>query len=813
MLRFIWFFCLGLALAGCIGTVAVVAYLLPRLPSVEVLRDIQLQEPLRVYSRDFQLVAEFGDKRRTPVALADIPETLINAFLVTEDEHFFQHSGVDPLALMRATLSALKPNRRAEGASTITMQLARNIFLSSERTLIRKLNEILLAFRIESSFDKSSILELYLNKVYLGQRSYGIGAAALTYYGKALDELSLPEMAMLAGLPKAPSKINPITDPEAALVRRRHVLNRLLVTGKITAEQHAAAVDAPETARLHGTESAVFAPHLAEMVRSELVARYGEEVYNSGLRVITTLDSRLQARATLALQKGILDYERRHGYRGPEGRLDASALAAGVDAALKGVATIGGLSPGVVVDVGEQSATVVTRDYGRVELPWEALSWARRFVDVDQRGPAPKRAKDVVQAGDIVRVERVEVSETETDSPTEASATPRTQWRLAHLPKVEGALVALDPKQGAILALVGGFDFTRSKFNRVTQARRQPGSNFKPFVYSSALDAGFTPASFVNDAPIVFETPGVAEAWRPENYSGRYYGPTRLREALAKSRNLVSIRLLRSVGVERALDFVTRYGFRRDSMPRNLSLALGTGEVTPLELVRGYAVLANGGFAVEPHFIHRVDNRTGEVLSTFLPKTACTICDDPALQAGEPAGLIPDAERAPRVVDATNVWLMTSMLKDVVRYGTAQRAMSLKRTDLAGKTGTTNDQKDAWFSGYNADVVATTWIGFDQSQPLGKQETGAKAALPIWIDFMEFALAGKPPAELAEPAGLVAVRIDPDTGLRASQGEPQAITEYFPANRAPGDETPTFGIEGDTSASPDSNPSLDQPLF
>jgi penicillin-binding protein 1A len=806
MLRYLLLFLFGLMFSSVVGVVAVVAYLLPTLPSVEVLRDIQLQEPLRVYSRDFQLIEEFGDKRRTPVDLAEIPDLLVQAFLVTEDEHFFEHSGVDLLAMVRAGLSALTPGRRTEGASTITMQLVRNIFLSPERTITRKAREILLALRIESTFDKASILELYLNKVFLGQRSYGVAAAAQTYYGKSLEELTLPEVAMLAGLPKAPSGINPITDPEAALSRRRHVLNRLLSTGHITAAEHAAAVDAPETARLHGTEAAVSAGHLAEMVRAELVGRYGPEVYDSGLRVITTLDSRLQEAGTSALRSGLLDYERRHGYYGPEAHIDPPADASAAAAALRKHDRVGDLQPAVVMAVREREALVWAKGVGDLTLDWEALSWARMNKGLDNRGPAPKAAGDVLKPGDIIRVERIKVTVTAGDEGT--TGVPRTTWRLAQIPKVEGALVALDPADGAIRALVGGFDYNRSKFNRALQARRQPGSNFKPFVYSAALDAGFTPASFVNDAPIVFETPGLAEAWRPENYSGRYYGPTRLREALTNSRNLVSIRLLRSVGVERAIDYVTRFGFERAQLPQNLSLSLGTGEVTPLQLVAGYAVFANGGYAVKPHFIHRIDSRAGTALTETSPLRVCRACDDPAMGTGEePVELVPVELRAPRVVDAGNVWMMTSMLKDVIRRGTGQKALSLKRSDIAGKTGTTNDQKDAWFSGYNADIVATTWVGFDQSQPLGKLETGAKSALPIWIDFMGVALAGKPPAEIPEPPGLVAVRIDPDTGLLAPAGQGNAITEHFPADRIPGSGGAT--VPNGTAA----EPALDQALF
>jgi penicillin-binding protein 1A len=793
-----------LLLATLVGATALVAWYLPGLPSVAVLRDLRLQEPLRIYSRDFQLIAEFGEKRRSPVKLAEIPERLIDAFVVTEDEHFFTHGGVDYLAIGRAALSALQPGRRAEGASTISMQLARNMFLSPERRLERKLREVLLALRIEAEFDKATILELYLNKIYLGQRSYGVGAAAQTYYGKSLEELTLPEMATLAGLPKAPSQLNPITNPKAALARRRHVLNRMLVTGRITEAEYTAALEAPETARLHGSESAVPAPYLAEMVRAELVDRYGPDVYDSGLRVITTLDSRLQDAAVAAVRGGLHAYERRRGYRGPESRTGvAPADEAAARAAVAPYHRVGDLHPAVVLAVAERSATAWVRGSGRVELAWEGLAWAARHIDLDRRGAAPKKAAEILAPGDIIRVRRVEVTAGKNGN----AAPPSTRWELGQRPEAEAALVAIDPGDGAVRALVGGFDFAGSKFNRVTQALRQPGSSFKPFIYSAALDAGFTPASFVNDAPIVFEAAGM-EAWRPENYSGSYEGPTRLREALAKSRNLVSIRLMRSVGIDRVMEHVARFGFDIRRLPRNLSLSLGSGEVTPLELVAGYAVFANGGFRVTPHFIHRIDSSSGTVLSEHRAQRVCRPCEDPAFAAGEPEALVAAEERAPRVIDAGNAWMMTSMLKDVVRRGTATRARELGRSDLAGKTGTTNDQKDAWFSGYNADIVATAWVGFDQVRPLGRAETGARAALPIWIDFMAVALAGKPPAELPEPPGLVAVRIDPDTGLRAPAGARNAITEYFPAGRAPAVEA-----AGPPAAGPGPGSSLEQQLF
>lgn len=807
MLRLVFYtllvlFGLTVAAAG-----AVVWYLLPGLPSIETLKDVRLQVPLRVYTADERLIAEFGEKRRTPVSLAETPPVLVKAFIAAEDDRFYEHPGVDWQAIIRAAVQLLKTGEKAQGGSTITMQVARNFFLTREKTYLRKINEILLALKIERELDKNAILELYLNKIYLGQRAYGVAAAAQVYYGVPLAELTLPQAAMIAGLPKAPSRLNPVTDPVRARERRDYVLGRMRAIGFVSSAQHQAAMAAPVTATLHGQAIEVEAPYLAEMVRAELVGRYGEEAYTGGLRVYTTVTSRLQRAANDALRGALIDYDRRHGYRGPERRVPAVADG-GVDQRqlLAGMAPVGGLVPALVVAVDEDGFEAFTRDHGSVRVAMAELAWARPFLSADRRGPAPQSAADVVAVGDVVRLARMPEQREDDEARERRVGPPRYRWQLAQIPAVEGALVSIDPDDGAVQALAGGFDFAHSKFNRATQAQRQPGSAFKPFIYSAAVDAGYTAASFVNDAPIVFDAPGLESIWRPENYTGRYYGPTRLREALTHSRNLVSIRLLRAIGVERGLEHAARFGFDAERLPSNLSLALGSGEVTPLELVRGYAVFANGGYRVEPYFIERVHGGRGELLWRSEPPRVCRDCDEEAFDpAHEPesiealrALIASEAEnsRAPRAVSAENAWIMSSMLRDVIRSGTGARARVLGRNDLAGKTGTTNDHRDAWFSGFNARLATTVWVGFDQLQTLGRRETGARAALPMWIDFMRVALEDVPPAFLEQPAGLVTVRIDPETGLLARADNPNAIFETFRIGEVPvpgGGDSPYAG--------------------
>ena len=795
MLRFSFYSLLLIFLLCIVGAAGTLWYVLPQLPPVEALKEVRLQTPLKVLSSDGLLIGEFGEKRRTPIRIEEAPPLLKQAFIAAEDDRFYEHPGVDWMAIVRAVIGLVSTHEKKQGGSTITMQVARNFFLSPEKTYERKLKEVVLAYVIESELSKDEILELYLNKIFLGHRAYGVGAAAQVYYGVTIDKLDLAQIAMIAGLPKAPSRNNPIADPEAARERRTYVLGRMLKLGYIDQTQYSVAVDAPINAQWHGQAVEVPAPHIAEMVRDFMLSKYGDAAYTSGFRVFTTVPSSLQGAAVDALHAGLFDYDRRHGYRGAEARVvlpQQEQDTAAWHKILSKYPESAGLQPALVLTVQDHQVVVFHAMAGVVTLPWEGLRWARKYLSEDSIGAAPNKAAELVQRGDVVRVRW---TPPDADLNKVGTIAASGYWALAQLPVVEGALISLDPSDGKVLALVGGLDFQHSKFNRVTQARRQPGSNFKPFIYSAALDKGFTAASFVNDAPIVFEAVGLENAWRPENYSGNYFGPMRLREALTKSRNLVSIRLLRAIGVKYALDFAQRFGFNRDQLPANLSLALGTGEITPFELVRGYAVLANGGYKVEPYFVQRIETADGVEMYKATPPTVCRECEVVVLDSeGEPVDIealrgmqqsVP-ANVAPRVVDADNVFIMNSILQDVIKRGTATRARELQRQDLAGKTGTTNDQKDAWFSGFNARNATTVWVGFDRVAPLGKRETGAQAALPVWMDYMRVALADIAEIELEQPSGVVTVRIDPNTGHLAGANSRGAIFESFRAADMPG---------------------------
>ncbi len=750
-------------------------YLKPQLPDVDQLRDIQLQTPLRIYSADQKLIAEFGEMRRSPIGFDEIPEAFVQAILSAEDGRFYSHGGIDYIGLARAVFQLVSTGRIQTGGSTITMQVARNYLLTLERTFLRKFKEIFLALQMEQQLSKNEILELYVNKIYLGNRAYGIQAAANVYYGRAIDQLTLAELAMIAGLPKAPSAYNPLVNPPRALERRNWILSRMRTLGYIDTAQFAAAVKEPITAAYHGADVQLYAPYVAEMVRSELLARYGEQIYRDGYSVFTTIRSVDQQAANSAVELGLMAYELRHGYRGPEQQFAPALDQGALLERLRKVPVYASLEPAVVVEVAEQSARVLRRDGEIVDLAWEGISWARRFISVNSRGPKPLLAEEVLAVGDLVRL-------LETDS----------GWQLRQLPQVQSALVALSPKNGAVRALVGGFSFQQSKFNRVFQGTRQPGSNFKPFVYTAALASGFTPASIINDAPVVFEDDNLESSWRPENYSKKFFGPTRLREALYRSRNLVSIRILRTLRVKPALDYIARFGFDRTRLPNDLSLALGSADVTPLELVTGYATLANGGFKVEPYWLERVEDRNGELLFQATPSTICEGClyqpqlQSPNLAVTElaltdvPEGAeVTSLPLAPRIVDEQTAYLINNILQDVITRGTGRKAGALGRNDLAGKTGTTNDLKDAWFSGFNRELVASVWVGFDQPKTLGRSEFGSRAALPIWIDFMSVALDGVPEQALIPPEGIVSVRIDPVTGLLAYPGQKDAIFEMF----------------------------------
>ena len=765
----------GLAVWG------VISYLSADLPSVASLRELQLSVPLRVLSRDGKLIGEFGAERRALLRYEELPPKLVQAFLASEDDRFFEHPGVDWQGLMRAAFKLASSGERAQGGSTITMQLARNVFLSSERTFTRKFKEILLSLQIERELTKPQILELYLNKIYLGERAYGVGAAALVYFGRDVQSLSLAQMAVIAGLPKAPSRDNPAVSPERAQERRDYVLRRMRQLGMISDLEYEAARAEAVTVQPYRANVEVDAHYVAEMVRAQLFDEFDETLYSKGLTVITTIDSAMQVSANQALRNALLDYDRRHGWRGPEGQLDPAMLQAGgegqVRKALEQRPPIAGLVAAAVVAFGPEQLQVLTRDQ-LITLDAKAFEWAGLS------------AKKSLAPGDLVRLSRVGEG-----------------WRLAQIPRAQAAFVAMHPQDGAIRALVGGFDYFQGKFNRVTQARRQAGSGFKPFLYSAGLAYGFTPASVLLDAPVVFDDPALESSWRPENYGGDLKGPMRLREALVESRNLVSIRLLQSVGLNFAREYVGRFGLPAERLPADLTIALGSSVFTPLELARGYSTIANGGFVVDPWFIDEVRDGAGTVLFKAKPKRACAECVEQRLQAA--AGVesaeaeaevalppLPDAEElAPRAIEPEVAWLITDMMHDVTVRGTAAKLNELGRNDLAGKTGTTNDETDAWFNGFQKDLVGIAWVGFDQPTPLGRGEVGGRAALPIWMDFMRQALKGVPQATLPRPPGLVNVRINPANGRLAAAGDPNAIFETVQQSRIPEPDSSETGFD------------------
>jgi penicillin-binding protein 1A len=791
-------------------------YLVPTLPSIESMRNVELQVPLRVYTRTGALIAQIGEQRRIPVAYDQIPELVKHAFLAAEDERFFEHHGIDYFGVVRAAVIDLISGHKTQGASTITMQAARNMFLTLDKTARRKLQETFVTYRMEHEFSKQEIFGLYLNVIFFGQRAYGVAAAAEAFFGKPLDKLDVAEAATIAGVPKAPSSYNPIVNPELATMRRAYVLRRMRELGFIDAATADAANREPMQARAHAPLYDVEAPYVAEMSRLELRQRFGPNAETTGYKVYTTIDGRLQTAANRAVRVGLIEYDRRHGWRGPAGHVDLPAHGEpNYDALVDEYATIGNLSPAIVVSVADKNVRAYVKSLGPVQIDWDGLSWARRELRNDALGPSPHEASQVLSRGDVIYVVADEAGHAQ----------------LAQIPEAQSALVALDPNDGSIVALVGGFDYFTNKYNRVTQARRLPGSGFKPFLYSAALENGLTPASTLLDAPIVLEGTGSEEAWRPENSTREFGGPTRLREALVRSRNLVSIRVLKEIGIPTAIDYIGRFGFDPRTMPHDLTLALGTLEATPLDVAAGYAVFANGGYRVTPYFIDRIEDASGKVVWRATPRMVCTQCDsgeppasaaepvrvsNPATGApapasaagptshGEPAPL-PPAEVAPRVISAQNAYLMTDMMADVIKRGTGRRALVLNRSDIAGKTGTTNEAKDTWFNGFTRNLVATVWVGFDQERPLGESEEGARTALPIWIQFMKEALKGVPEQARPMPDGLVTLRISPETGTLVSAENPEGIPEMFMVNHLPAAEQTgnvAQGPEGQASSEP-----------
>lgn len=776
LLKFFWWSCVAVFCGLLLSFSGAYLYLSPTLPSVDSLRSIQLQIPLRVYSSDGKLIAEFGEMRRAPIRFADIPPEFIQALLAAEDDNFANHYGVDLTSLVRAATQLLKSGHIQSGGSTITMQVAKNYFLTSERSFSRKINEILLALQIERELSKDEILELYVNKIYLGNRAYGIEAAAQVYYGKSIRDVSLAQMAMIAGLPKAPSRFNPLVNPTRSKERRDWILGRMFKLGRIDQARYDQAIAEPIDASYHVPTPEVNAPYVAEMARAEMVGRYGSDAYTEGFRVTTTVPSDLQEAANNALRSGLIEYDQRHGYRGPESRFPGMTRESWAQELAK-QKFIGGLEPAIVTQVEKSGILVLTRSGKEEAVGWDSMKWARPFLNTNSLGPRPQQPADVAQVGDLIRVQR------------QADGT----LLFVQQPAAQSALVSLDPQNGAIRSLVGGFSFEQSNYNRAVQAKRQPGSSFKPFLYSAALDNGFTAASLVNDAPIVFVDEYLDKVWRPKNDNNTFLGPIRLREALYKSRNLVSIRLLQAVGIEYALNYMSRFGFNKQELPRNLSLALGTATLTPMEIASGWSTFANGGYKIQPYLIERIESRDGKVIFTANPPTVPKN-DAPDTQVAQtvaaPDSRLPGAERqepavAERIVDARTTYILTSMLQDVIKRGTGRRALAMGRGDIAGKTGTTNESKDSWFSGYNADYVTTVWVGFDQPESLGRHEYGGTVALPIWMTYMSAALKDKPEHVLPEPEGLLTLRIDPLSGRAAAPGTPNAFFELFKSEDSP----------------------------
>ena len=737
-----WLFPLGLLLSCTAAAALVIVFaaiiVSPSLPDLSVLTDYQPKVPLRIFSLEGQLIGEFGEERRAVVKIDAVPKSMRDAILAAEDDRFYQHGGVDYLGVMRAAFSNFVSGGARQGASTITMQVARNFFLSKEKTLTRKFTEVLLAFKIEHSLSKDQILELYLNQIYLGQRAYGFAAASQIYFGKPLEQISLAEMAMLAGLPKAPSSFNPVVNPKRAKLRQQYVLRRMRELNFISDEQWQAADKQVLAVKKYVNEYSVKADHFSEMVRQVMFDRFKEDAYTSGYSVFTTLSVAHQDAAHAAVRKGVVEYDRRRGYRGAESyaELGPTPNEEDFEDALQDESESDDIYPALVLDVSARAVKVYRKGGETFEISGDGLKFAQKMIG--EKAPANQK----LRRGALIRVQKDE----------------KGQWLISQMPQAEAALVSMDPADGAVRALVGGFDFSRNKYNHVTQAMRQPGSSFKPFIYSAALEKGYTPATIINDSPLTFDASQTgSEPWEPKNFDGKFEGPMRLRTALVKSKNLVSVRILQSITPQYAQDYITRFGFEAKNHPPYLTMALGAGNVTPMQMVGGYAVFANGGFRVTPYFISRIEDAKGNVVAQARPDRA--------------------GEGAERAIDGRNAFIMTSLLQDVVRSGTATRAMQLGRTDLGGKTGTTNEFVDAWFCGFGTGLVAVSWIGFDNPHTLGHNETGGQAALPMWITYMGRAMKGVEELPKSVPEGVVQVRINSESGLREADG--RGIPEYF----------------------------------
>lgn len=763
---------ISLVITGLIIVSGVYFYLYIHLPDVSKLAEMTMQVPLRIYSSDGRLIGEFGEKKRIPVTLDQVPKKLIFALVDTEDQRFFEHQGVDFIGMLRAAKVVIQSGRKSQGASTITMQVARDFFLNPEKTYLRKFNEVLLALQIDRTFSKDQILTLYLNKVYFGQRAYGAAAAAQVYYGKSLDQLTISQLAMIAGLPQAPSRNNPIANSKAAVKRRDHVLRCMLEHNHITKAEYRAAINEPVNTSYHEMRLDFDAPYVAELARNQVISQFGEAAYDAGIKVYTTVDSATQQVANRALQNGLLAYDKRHGYRGAEANFSSEDRSQWREK-LQKIALVNDLFPAVVQGFSGRAIEAMLVDGRTITIEPGNLTWPNAQLKI----------------GDVIRVQ----------------PTADNRWRLTQVPQIQGALVALNPRNGAILSMVGGYSYAMSSYNRAIQAGRQPGSGFKPFIYAAALNKGLTLATVINDAPVVMMNPATKDWWRPQNDNPTFNGPTRLREALVNSRNLVSIRVLQEIGIPYTLEYLKNFGFSGDETPAAPSLALGTGQVTPLKMAAGFAVFANGGYQVTPYVIDKIIDQNKKVVFQANPSVVPEQ-DGRAVKS--------DVPFAPRVITPQNAYLLTKAMQDVIAHGTGVEALALKRSDIAGKTGTTNNKVDAWFSGFNGDVVATVWVGFDQ--PQSTNEYGAQAAIPIWIQFMQFALAGKPLHSMAQPDGITTARIDPETGLLARPGQKDAIFEIFTTDTVPKKIAPAptaiFGTTPSSGSAPAASDS-EQPLF
>ncbi|WP_050647101.1 penicillin-binding protein 1A [Vibrio coralliirubri] len=801
-------------------------YVKPELPDVATLRDVELQTPMQVFSQDGKLISQFGEKRRNPVTYDEIPRHLVEALIATEDSRFYEHPGIDPIGITRAALVVAMSGSAKQGASTITQQLARNFFLSNEKKIMRKIKEIFIAIHIEQLLSKEEIMELYVNKIFLGHRSYGFGAAARVYFGKDLPDLTLSEIATLAGMPKAPSTMNPIYSVERATNRRNVVLRRMLDEKYITQAEFDDARSEEIISKYHGAEIELSAPYVAEVARAWMVERYGEEAYTSGMKVYTTVDSKLQKAANQAAIKNLLGYDERHGYRGAEKVLWQTAQSAWdqeqIVKHLKSQPTYGDLVPAVVTAVDSKSAQIWVKNQGEGTIEWQGMNWARKFLTDNRQGPAPSQAKEILAVGEQVWVRHEAVTGDEvSEEPTEESATAESEtpivWRLSQVPNANTAFVAMNPNNGAVLSMVGGFNFVHNKFNRATQSIRQVGSGIKPFIYSAAIEKGLTLASLINDAPINQWDKSQGTAWRPKNSPPTYVGPTRLRIGLAQSKNVMAVRVLREVGLDDTRNYLTRFGFDIDEVPRSETIALGAGSLTPMKVAQGYSVFANGGYYVEPFYISRIETPFGETEFEATPKVVCKddcqqqMTSDPMADEFAEQDVDAKVQYAPQVISEQNAFLVREMMYSNIWgggdwsagtgwNGTGWRAQPLKRRDIGGKTGTTNDSKDTWYSGYGPGMVATVWVGFDNhnrnlgrtkaNSNLGKNqitgaEAGAKTAEPAWVDFMGTALAGVPAERKEIPENIVRVRIDRETGLLTNKFDSSSMFEYFEKGTEP----------------------------